>query len=197
MAFVNLILFNIFLVSVNCELPRINGLKLSFMEPIGVYVEWNTVPYKSMPLIKGYKVKLWSIEEQTTRNFKLLNGDQYPGLQRNDIAQEPFSIEHISKNNVSVITNSNAYYNMARIFMSIDNLYEIRVNTFNATAEGPMTDPIRVKIVKSVTEYTMSPKVVKPRPIYKALGLRRIDSCGVSIITNSSDGEPFIHNSYL
>ncbi|XP_022113779.2 uncharacterized protein LOC110992325 [Pieris rapae] len=197
MAFVNLILLYIFLVNVNCELPRINGLKLSFMEPIGVYAEWNIVPYKSLSLINGYKVKIWSIEEETTRNFKLLNGDQYPGLQRNDVAQEPFSIEHISRKSVSVITNPNGYHNMARIFMTIDNLYEIRVNTFNATAEGPMTDPIRVKIVKSKTDYTMSPKVVKPRPIYNVMGIRSIDSCGVSIITNSSDGEPVIHNSYL
>ncbi|XP_045525417.1 uncharacterized protein LOC123714854 [Pieris brassicae] len=197
MAFVNLILLNIFLVNVNCELPGINGLTFSFLEPIGVYARWNTVPYKSLSLINGYKVKIWSIEEETTRNFKLLNGDQYPGLQRNDVAQEPFSIEHISKNNVSVITNSNGYHNLARIFMSIDNLYEIRVNTFNATAEGPMTDPIRVKVVKSATDYTKSPKIVKPRPVYIVLGLRSLDSCGVSIITNSSDGEPFIHNSYL
>lgn len=109
---------------------------------------------------------------------------------------QPFSADHVPKENVNIITNFNPYHNQARIYnITFEKLYEIRVNTYSLKGKGPMTEPIRVKILKSKTDYTMSEKVVKPRPIYTVLTTRRLDSCGVSIITTTN--EPIVHNSYL
>ncbi|CAK1544892.1 unnamed protein product [Leptosia nina] len=170
---------------------------MSFLEPIGFFVQWD-VTRSSIPKIKGYKVKLWSIEENTTRNYKLLNGDQYPGLERNDIAQEAFNESYTAKNEVTEITSINAYHNEARLLsIAKDTLYEIRVFTYKDEDVGPMSDPIRVKIMKSKTDYTVSEDIVKPRPVYTVLAERQFDYCKVSIITNTTDGDPFIHKTFI
>ncbi|XP_038223572.1 uncharacterized protein LOC119840865 [Zerene cesonia] len=179
----------ILILSVNFVNPleAPTGVKVTFLEPSGLYVEWDQVPYDSHDPITGYIVKLWAIKEETTRNYKLINGEQYPGLEKNDYAAEPFTPDHFSQQNVSEITIRRNNVNYARInYVSPMKLYEVRVMAYKGDEVGPMSEPRRLKFIYKTN--------------FVLLAQRTLDSCQATIITNktSSDGsETFVYNTYL
>ncbi|XP_045495844.1 uncharacterized protein LOC123694447 [Colias croceus] len=163
------------------------GVKVTFLEPSGLYVEWDEVRYNIHEPNIGFIVKLWEIKEETTRNYKLINGEQYPGLEKNNFAAVPFTPDHLSHQNISDITVKGGFFNYARIkSVKPYQLYEVRVMAYRGDEIGPMSEPKRLKLITE-TNYVM-------------LAQRTTDSCQATIITNKTTSdmpETYVYNSYL
>ncbi|VVC92751.1 unnamed protein product [Leptidea sinapis] len=139
------------------EAPK--GMKVSFLEPLGFYVEWELVPRTIEDRISGYKVKLWKINEEISRNFKLLFGEQVPGLEKKDVSQEQFENHYTPKNEPTVFDVTNGYLKAIKIKdIKEETLYEVRVAAVRGSEIGPMSDPLRVKVIFRNTTTVMLAK---------------------------------------
>ncbi|CAF4926105.1 unnamed protein product [Pieris macdunnoughi] len=138
-------------VAISQVIDKPTHVRVSLYEPEGLFVQWRVVGNHQGHPIVGYKIRVWKIEEDLHGTYTLLNGEQL-AIISDERSVEPYNIEvpkhppreyttpNIDiKNDLSIKITDGINYNT---------LYEVRVLAYRKDLDGPMSQPIRVKIVK-------------------------------------------------
>ncbi|XP_047516564.1 uncharacterized protein LOC125057127 [Pieris napi] len=138
-------------VALSQVIDKPTHVRVSLYEPEGLFVQWRVVGNHQGNPIVGYKIRVWKIEEDLHGSYTLLNGEQL-AIISDERSVEPYNIEvpkHPPReyttpnidiqNDLSIKITDGIKYNT---------LYEVRVLAYRKDLDGPMSQPIRVKIVK-------------------------------------------------
>ncbi|CAK1544891.1 unnamed protein product [Leptosia nina] len=154
-----MLIFHVLLLTIFCCTFALNDyeitvptfLRVSLLEPVGLFVQWRTIPSFQINPIVGYKVRLSEINEDLQGTYTILHenelviiSDERPEEPYNTEKQQDkfreFKVPAIDiKDDLSIKIRDNIKYNR---------LYEVRVLAYREDKDGPITDPIRAKIVK-------------------------------------------------
>nr|XP_032525125.1 uncharacterized protein LOC116776132 [Danaus plexippus plexippus] len=119
--------------------------------PPGLFITWKGVSQRADDPVLGFKVKLWILKQETNIEYELLNAEEYPGYIHNIKPSKSFRInETLGIPWKEFIVEREAEYIE---YLHIQNLdynvvYEVRVLAYKIDQEGPMSEPIRIKLVK-------------------------------------------------
>ncbi|OWR42457.1 beta-1,3-glucan recognition protein 3 [Danaus plexippus plexippus] len=119
--------------------------------PPGLFITWKGVSQRADDPVLGFKIKLWILKQETNIEYELLNAEEYPGYIHNIKPSKSFRInETLGIPWKEFIVEREAEYIE---YLHIQNLdynvvYEVRVLAYKIDQEGPMSEPIRIKLVK-------------------------------------------------
>ncbi|OWR42459.1 hypothetical protein KGM_212966 [Danaus plexippus plexippus] len=150
----------------------------------GVFVEWKSINDTSDGAVLGYKILINEVKEKLERMYKLVNGDQEPGLVMEMTSEEVFGTMPLSFSK-QIIAEGLATDNMLIDYIKPDVLHEIRVLTYTKDKESKLSPPWRVKLLTRAKDK-------------RALAYRHLDECFLTIRHDDiATGTPIIYNNYI
>ncbi|XP_045495922.1 uncharacterized protein LOC123694512 [Colias croceus] len=168
-------------VSYNLEAPRL--ISVTSVEPRGLYIHWSNVRQLMRDPVLGFKIHIFEISESSETEVKILTNN-HPEIVKNDIPLQKFNSNKIDPT-VEIITG--VRFKATVTDLKYNTLYEVRVLAFKRDMDGPLSEPIRIKILKD-TEYD-------------AVVTRTVNGCQFSMQTENvqieEDVFPLIYNSYF
>ncbi|XP_022113804.2 uncharacterized protein LOC110992344 [Pieris rapae] len=146
----NIYLLFILEVALSQAIDKPTHVRVSLYEPEGLFVQWRVVDnFQANPII-GYKIRVWQIDESLHGSYTLLNGEQL-AIISDERSVEPYSIEvpkhtprEFTTPNIDIINDLSIKITDG---IKYNTLYEVRVLAYRKNLDGPMSEPIRVKIV--------------------------------------------------
>ncbi|CAG9561446.1 unnamed protein product [Danaus chrysippus] len=150
----------------------------------GVFVVWKPINDTSDETVLGYKILINEVKERLERMYKLVNGDQEPGLVEEMTSEEVFGTMPLSLAK-QIIAEGVTTDNMLIDYIKPDVLHEIRVLAYTKDKESKLSSPWRVKLLT----------LAKNK---RAIAFRHHDECFLTIRHDDvTTGTPIIYNNYI
>ncbi|CAK1544894.1 unnamed protein product [Leptosia nina] len=168
------------------DAPEVKSVSL--VEPEGLYVQWSPVTQRQDDPVIGYKIRIWEIPESSDTEIQLINANKFPGVIRDEKVQQTFSMNNSNPATREVIINSqeSKLYMVTVDKIKYNTIYEVRVLGFKRDVDGPLSVPVRIKIVKGSG--------------YQVVLQRTMSGCQVTVpaeVEYSGDPYPYQYNSFF
>ncbi|CAG4962886.1 unnamed protein product [Colias eurytheme] len=161
-------------------------VSVTAIQPSRVFVQWSSVCQRDDDPVIGYKIILSKVPESSETQAELINADEFPALVRNDKALQDFRINNTNADMREIIVDADS--KNAIVDVKYNTLYEIRVLAFKIDVNGPLSEPMRIKLLDYAD--------------YFSSVTRTLTGCQISVRTEAVAGKeketyPFIYNSFF
>ncbi|XP_035438666.2 uncharacterized protein LOC118268327 [Spodoptera frugiperda] len=121
-------------------------LRVNIIDPPAIEMTWNKIESADAkdPVI-GYKVKVWEVQNTTNTLFVVVDGNVEELVKAEEPAIDLLSELGGSPDEIQVPADvTTAVYRKVKM----DITYEVRVQAYTKLENGPLSDPVRVKLSK-------------------------------------------------
>ncbi|CAK1544890.1 unnamed protein product [Leptosia nina] len=126
------------------QVPKITSV--TTLVPAGLLVKWDS----NNDVVDGFKISVWEVEISSQGRFKLLNGDEIPGLLLEHKAIEPMAHNKLPKSKPIQVVVRDPEAREAKINkLKYNTLYEVRVLAYKGDGESGLSPPTRIQLIKA------------------------------------------------